>query len=54
MRYKCINSFAVDKRDGDGFHTGKDKLINERTVWEVNEDVVNVTGAEIHLERTSR
>jgi 2-iminoacetate synthase ThiH len=51
MKYECVICFTVDKCDDDGFHTGKEKLINEGTIWEISEDAVNVTGAEIHLER---
>ena len=51
MRYKCIDSFLVDKCDDDGFHTGKEKWINQGTVWEISEDATNVTGAELHLDR---
>lgn len=51
MRYICAIAFTVDKCDDDGFHTGKEKWINEGTVWEISEDAVNVTGAELHLER---
>lgn len=51
MRYKCIDSFLIDICDGDGFYTGKQRWINEGTVWEIGKDAVNLTGAELHLER---
>jgi hypothetical protein len=51
MKYKCIETFAIDKCDDDGFFTGKQRLISDGTIWEISEDAVNVTGGEIHLER---
>ena len=49
--YKCIKSFIVDICDGDGFiteHSGF--MVDEGTYWNVNEEAINILGADIHLE----
>lgn len=50
--YKCIKGFMVDVVDGDGFtleESGDYISDDENTLWEVDNDGVNVTGAEVRL-----
>ena len=49
--YNCVESFVVDVCDGDGFILEEGGfLVEEGSMWEVNEEAVNVTGAYIHIE----
>lgn len=50
-RYICTKSFYIDKCDDDGFHTEKNMLIREGSLWEESQDSTSVTGAEIHLDK---
>lgn len=51
MIYKCIEGFVVDTVDGDGFTIEEGNfIVEEGSIWEVNDEAVNVTGGEIHLE----
>lgn len=51
MKYKCIKGFVVDSVDGDGFLTENDGyLVKEGTIWEINEEAINVLGADVHIE----
>jgi len=47
--YRCIESFCVDKYDGDGFHTGESEVIEMGSLWSRDDDI-NVIGGEVHLE----
>lgn len=49
-QYKCIRTFEVDEVDGDGFRTGDFKYVEGGSIWQENEDAVNVLGTETHLE----
>lgn len=52
--YKCIKGFAIDVCDGDGLTIEEcGFIVEENSVWEVNEEAVNVLGADIHLENDS-
>lgn len=51
MIYECIEEFCVDIVDGDGFTEKQDGFYVEKgSMWEVDNEEVNVTGAEVHLE----
>lgn len=50
--YKCIKGFMVDVIDGDGFtleESGDYISDDENTLWEVDNDGINVTGSEVRL-----
>ncbi|MDU7904720.1 MAG: hypothetical protein E7J25_01010 [Paeniclostridium sordellii] len=49
--YKCIEGFMVDICDGDGFTVEESGfVVEEGSIWEVNEEAINVLGADVHLE----
>ncbi|CEQ04103.1 Uncharacterised protein [[Clostridium] sordellii] len=49
--YKCIEGFTVDICDGDGFTIEESGfVVEEGSIWEVNEEAINLLGADIHLE----
>lgn len=53
MVYECIKGFCVNIVDGDGFTEVQDGfVVEEGTKWKVDNDAINVTGADIHLEET--
>jgi len=51
MTYECIKEFYVDIVDGDGFTEKQNGMrIKQGSMWQVDNDAVNVMGADIHLE----
>lgn len=50
MKHICIESFMIEVCDDDGFFTGKENIIKEGTIWEVDKNT-NYLGGEVHLER---
>lgn len=51
MKYKCIKDFVVDSVDGDGFLVeSAGCFIKEGTIWEANEEAINVLGSDVHIE----
>lgn len=49
--YKCIESFVIDIVDGDGFTIEESgDLVEEGSIWEINEEAINILDADIHLE----
>ena len=51
MKYRCINSFTVDRYTDDGFNTDGFVEISRDSVWERN-NYTNVIGAGVHLDNT--
>lgn len=52
--FECVDSFVIDVVDGDGFMFEEGGFIVEKgSIWEVNEEAINVTGADIHIENES-
>lgn len=49
MKAKCINGFVVEMCDGDGFSTDDEMIIEDSTIWEVEEDTFRVIGGEVRL-----
>lgn len=48
--YKCIKSFSVDEYDDDGFLIeGEYKIIEEGTLWELDEEKFRVIGGSVRL-----
>lgn len=42
--YRCINPFSVMKCDDDGFDTGKQKIIRNGSIWEIDTDPYRFVG----------
>lgn len=49
MKYRCINSFTVDRYDGNGFTTDGFTEISRNSIWE-RDDEMNIIGGAIHLD----
>lgn len=48
--YKCIKSFSVDEYDDNGFFIeGEYKIIEEGTLWELDEEKFRVIGGSVRL-----
>ncbi len=51
MIYECVDDFSVDVVDGDGFTEEQDGFwVKKGSMWKIDNDAVNVTGADVHLE----
>lgn len=50
-KYKCIKGFILDIYDGDGFTMEEGGfMVEEGSMWEVNEEAINVLGTDVHIE----
>ena len=50
MKYKCVESFDVEKYDDDGFNTSGYMIINAETIWERDESEYRIMGGDVRLE----
>jgi len=50
MIYKCIKEFKIPFADEDGSMTDNYGVIEKNSLWELNEGVYSITGAELHLD----
>lgn len=51
MKYRCVNSFTVDKYTDNGFNTEGFVEISRDSIWE-RDNETNIIGADVHLDNT--